>query len=77
MAPYFLIRAETTNCPYGAAVYSNGAMTVLRKGTAYSANQSGTVGGSIILDPNLINYYPGFYWLNEQATCSQGKQGWN
>ena len=54
---------ETANCPYAAAVYYKGAITILRKGTAYGANQSGTVGGSIILDPNLINYYPGFYWL--------------
>src|SRR5690242_8302841 len=38
----YLNTCEITDCPYAMAVYSRGAMTVLHKGFAYSANQSGT-----------------------------------
>lgn len=34
------------------AIYANGALTVLQNGFVTAANDSGTIGGSVVIDPN-------------------------
>jgi hypothetical protein len=47
------------------AIYQNGTTTVLQEGIAYTANNKGTVGGSVVLDP--INF-------TEQAALFKGSK---
>jgi hypothetical protein len=40
-----------TNCNITIAVYADGALTSLQPGITYAANNKGTIGGSVLLDP--------------------------
>jgi hypothetical protein len=56
---------DLDGCVTSVAVYSNGTTTILHEGIAFDANERGTVGGFVILDPEQFTVQAALFTASE------------